>query len=225
MSRTPDPHAKIALLRAAEEVFATKGLVGAKVEEITRRAGTSKGAFYLHFESKDVAFREVVESFLARCHAVMQPPSDYPALPGGAPEMLEFCLARDVEMFDFLWQNRAILRILGGCQGPHVYLMETFRAGIATSCQAWVDVWKERGLYRREVDREVVATLLCGGYHELVHKMLASVERPPIGEWLREAQGAFVRGLGTPTLIEAVVADADALERADREPRRTRRRA
>jgi AcrR family transcriptional regulator len=225
MSRNPDPHAKIALLRAAEEVFAMKGLVGAKIEEITRRAGTSKGAFYLHFESKDVAFREVVESFLARCHAVMQPPSAYPALPSTAPEMLDFWLSRDIEMFDFLWQNRAILRILGGCQGPHVYLMETFRAGIATNCQSWLAVSKDLGFYRRELDQEVVATLICGAYHELVHKMLASTERPPIGEWLREAQSAFVRGLGTPKLIEAVVADAEALEKADREPRRARRRA
>jgi hypothetical protein len=103
--------------------------------------------------------------------------------------------------------------------------METFRAGIASSCQAWLEIWKERGLFRRELDQEVVATLICGAYHELVHKMLASTERPPIGEWLREAQSAFVRGLGTPQLIAAAVADAEALEKADREPRRARRRA
>ena len=69
MSRTPDLMAPVALLRTAEEVFAEKGLEGARVEEIARRAKVSKGAFYLHFESKEEAFREVVESFLARALA------------------------------------------------------------------------------------------------------------------------------------------------------------
>ncbi|MEO8877136.1 MAG: helix-turn-helix domain-containing protein, partial [Polyangiaceae bacterium] len=63
MSRTADPKAKIALLRSAEVVFAERGLTSARIEEITKRAGLSKGAFYLHFESKEVAFRQVVESF------------------------------------------------------------------------------------------------------------------------------------------------------------------
>src|SRR5262245_61613572 len=66
MGRPADPHAKIDLLRAAEAVFVEHGLDQAKVEEITDRAGRSKGAFYLHFESKEDCFRQIVETFLAR---------------------------------------------------------------------------------------------------------------------------------------------------------------
>ena len=43
MSRVADPTTRISLLRAAEEVFAKKGLEAAKVEDIAKRAGCSKG--------------------------------------------------------------------------------------------------------------------------------------------------------------------------------------
>ena len=66
MPRPADPNAKIDLLRAAEAVFVERGLDNAKVEEITERAGHSKGSFYLHFDSKEDAFRQIVESTLAR---------------------------------------------------------------------------------------------------------------------------------------------------------------
>src|SRR4051794_27973484 len=55
VSRVADPKSKSALIRAAEEVFADRGIAGAKVEDIARSAGLSKGAFYLHFESKEAA--------------------------------------------------------------------------------------------------------------------------------------------------------------------------
>src|SRR5487761_2613854 len=130
MSRTPDPTTKIQLLAAAEQVFAARGLALAKVEEITRRAGTSKGAFYLHFESKDEAFKQVVESFLARLASRLPAPTDVPG--GGATpeEALAFWRAADTDLYEFLWQNRAIVSILQGCQGDHVYLVEAFHEEI-----------------------------------------------------------------------------------------------
>ena len=78
MSRVADPTTRISLLRAAEEVFAKKGLEAAKVEDIAKRAGCSKGAFYLHFEGKEEAFLQVVESFLARCDGMVAEPADLP---------------------------------------------------------------------------------------------------------------------------------------------------
>src|SRR6476659_7883992 len=127
MSRTADPTAKIALLRAAEEVFAAKGLTAAKVEEIAHRAGLSKGAFYLHFASKEEALKQVVESFLARAASILKGPDAFTDLPSDPHEMLEHWLDRDVEIYEFLWQNRGILRILHGCSGPYPYLIEAFR--------------------------------------------------------------------------------------------------
>jgi AcrR family transcriptional regulator len=40
------------LLRAAVDLYSAKGFGGASVEDVVRRAGVTKGAFYHHFESK-----------------------------------------------------------------------------------------------------------------------------------------------------------------------------
>jgi len=57
------------LLEAAIEVFAEKGFAAARLEEVARRAGVSKGTAYLYFPTKEALFkaaiREVVVTRLA----------------------------------------------------------------------------------------------------------------------------------------------------------------
>lgn len=50
------------LIDAAFEVFSDQGLEGARLDEIARRAGVSKGTIYLYFASKEELFRAVVEA-------------------------------------------------------------------------------------------------------------------------------------------------------------------
>ena len=204
MSRVADPTAKITLLRAAEQVFAERGLAGAKVEEIARRAGVSKGAFYLHFESKEAALKQLVESFLARCKSFFAPPSAYPGLPNDPAELFQFTLERDVQIYEFLWQNRAFLRILPSCQGAHDYLVIAFRAEIAEVTREWVDHWRSEGIFRKDVDADLAATLIGGAYHELSIRLFGMERRPPLEEWLRFALETFFRAYGTSEMVAAV---------------------
>lgn len=53
------------IVDAAFAVFAEKGFAAAKLDEIARRAGVSKGAVYLYFETKEDVFRAVVEQAIA----------------------------------------------------------------------------------------------------------------------------------------------------------------
>lgn len=48
------------ILDAALEVFAERGLADARLEDIAKRAGLSKGTIYLYFANKEELFREVV---------------------------------------------------------------------------------------------------------------------------------------------------------------------
>ncbi|HEV8407280.1 MAG TPA: helix-turn-helix domain-containing protein, partial [Sphingomicrobium sp.] len=50
---------------AALEVFAEKGFAAAKLDEIARRAGVSKGTLYLYFADKEQLFRAVVRDSIA----------------------------------------------------------------------------------------------------------------------------------------------------------------
>jgi len=54
------------ILEAALEVFAERGLAGARVEDIASRAGVSKGTVYLYFSGKEELFREAVQDKVTR---------------------------------------------------------------------------------------------------------------------------------------------------------------
>ncbi|MGZ6142317.1 MAG: TetR/AcrR family transcriptional regulator [Myxococcales bacterium] len=51
-----------AISAAAEEVFASKGLREARMEEIAARAGVSVGTVYNHFEDREALLGELIES-------------------------------------------------------------------------------------------------------------------------------------------------------------------
>ncbi len=53
------------IVQAALEVFAERGFAGARLDEIAAKAGISKGALYLYFETKDDIFRAVVREAVA----------------------------------------------------------------------------------------------------------------------------------------------------------------
>jgi AcrR family transcriptional regulator len=53
------------IVAAALEVFAERGFAAARLEDIAARAGVSKAALYLYFETKTDLFRAVVEQAVA----------------------------------------------------------------------------------------------------------------------------------------------------------------
>ncbi|HVZ68960.1 MAG TPA: TetR/AcrR family transcriptional regulator [Rhizomicrobium sp.] len=53
------------ILDAALAVFAEKGFSAARMEDISRRAGVTKGTIYLYFDSKEALFKALVRESLA----------------------------------------------------------------------------------------------------------------------------------------------------------------
>jgi AcrR family transcriptional regulator len=53
------------LLAAAREVFASQGVDGSTIQDITDAADVAKGSFYNHFDSKEAILRAVAEETLA----------------------------------------------------------------------------------------------------------------------------------------------------------------
>lgn len=51
---------------AAYAVFAEKGYAAARVEEVAKRAGVSKGLLYLYFKTKEELFKAVIKSVVIR---------------------------------------------------------------------------------------------------------------------------------------------------------------
>lgn len=62
-----DPEAvKADILKVAVEEFATHGLAGARIAEITRKTATSKRMIYYYFEDKEGLYRAALESEYGR---------------------------------------------------------------------------------------------------------------------------------------------------------------
>lgn len=57
-----------ALLKAAASIFAEKGLNGATIDEIAKRAGVTKGAIYSHFEGREDLLVQSCRSALQSFH-------------------------------------------------------------------------------------------------------------------------------------------------------------
>ena len=124
MARAANPNLKTQLVDAATEIFATHGLAAARVSDITDRAGASKGAFYLHFPSKEAAYLEIARGFLDQLLVLMrcQDESMGEAFAVGA---LDRVADADRQFMDFLWQHRRPLAmVLGGAVGTSYAFMQ-----------------------------------------------------------------------------------------------------
>jgi AcrR family transcriptional regulator len=210
MSRLADHRAKIELLRAAEAEFAEHGLASAKVEAITARAGVSKGAFYLHFESKEDCYRRIVEGFIAHFATCIEPP-EYLAgeLSRTMSELEAKVRPHDVAILEFCWQNRALLRMLlaGGGGTPYAYLVDEFRERTRNQSEDWIRRGIEHGLYRRDVDAVIVAALVSGAYDHLIRDLIRQDKKPDIEAWSRQLFDLFTRGLLAHHEVERPVSD------------------
>src|ERR1700744_4649774 len=69
-----------AILAAAEQVFADKGIRAARVEEIAHRAGVAVGTVYNHFEDRESLLSALVEESRAELAGRLQAADD-PAQP------------------------------------------------------------------------------------------------------------------------------------------------
>src|SRR5436190_23218582 len=71
------------LLAKGRELFATQGIKKANVEDLTKAANISKGAFYLFFNSKEELFFELLGQFEDEYHNKLV---EAAAQPGGSPQ-------------------------------------------------------------------------------------------------------------------------------------------
>jgi AcrR family transcriptional regulator len=208
MPRPSDPHAKSRLLEAAEKVFCDKGLDHAKVEDITTAAGLSKGAFYLHFASKADAFSELVSRVLAHLGALLdEAECDCgAALDQGLPSFFSYCLAKDVAIYEFLWKNRALVRVVleGGRSADQLHLIEDFALRAQKQTENFLRVGQKAGLYRQDLEVEGAAAFIAGGYDRLARQLVREKKKPDLHKLLLDVQRLLIRGLGSPIAISTI---------------------
>ncbi len=199
MARPVDPNAKVELLRAAEAVFVERGLEKARVEEITARAGRSKGSFYLHFASKEEAFRQIVEAMVARLASFLDcmeldAPRDLPI-----EDTLHHLREREVDLFEFLWANRGLMRMLlqGGGGAQFAHLIDAFAERARERTNDSLRLGIEAGQYREDVDVEIASFAIAGAYDRLARELVRLDKKPDFRAWILAIQRFFLAGLAT----------------------------
>jgi TetR/AcrR family fatty acid metabolism transcriptional regulator len=156
--RREDTRAK--LLEAATCVLARSGFERATLDEIVREAGFSKGAFYVHFDSKDDLFWAMLEERISRQQEAFRRAVDY---------------SKSMD-----YNVRTILSAVFGLLGEdplwgslfmefhaHAARNELVRRRLGTMYERWrqliVDILSisvETGRMRRDADLELMATVL-----------------------------------------------------------------
>ncbi|HEY7956128.1 MAG TPA: helix-turn-helix domain-containing protein [Polyangia bacterium] len=205
MSRPADPNAKIDLLRAAEAVFVARGLDLARVEDITERAGRSKGAFYLHFGSKEDAFRQIVETMLARlADCIDEAAGDLEAESGldGAPLFFQRWRDKDLEIFEFIWQNRGVVRLLleGGKSAAFGYLIDEFAERSRRHTVRMLSWGVRQRMFRGDLDVELASLVIAGAYDRVARELVRRTRRPELARMLGEVQRLLLAGVQSRAL-------------------------
>jgi AcrR family transcriptional regulator len=218
--RKPDPDARRKLLLAARAAFGEVGVDAARIEDITSVAGLSKGSFYLHFESKEAAFAELVGGFFAvmdemvadhhehiaelRARIGNPTPEDWRALTPRLRAFAELDHANTVRVLKTLWRHRDVLRCILEQSGPRAHLVERFFEVSRQTLSRNLEEAISAGGLRGDLDQDLVSEVLIGMYVQLGRRMIRAAERPDFEHWARTVNVLVVEGLavrppGVPT--------------------------
>jgi AcrR family transcriptional regulator len=196
MGRPPRPELHDALLDAARGEFAARGLERARVEDVARRAGVSKGAFYLHFASKEEAFEEILQRFmgamedqaLRREEAELAFRQDNITTPEAElrHRQVEFDCAAEIGILETLWRNRHVLAVIEGVGGSRYHrAVSDFRRRMQAFVTARMAEKQASGWIRKDLDAALMGDIIVGTYEGFARRMAAMNDRPDLESWLR----------------------------------------
>jgi len=206
MARPARPGTHEALLEAARVEFARAGLGAARVEDIARRAGVSKGAFYLQFRTKEDAFLEILQRFIGELEGLATRREEAIgrlwATPAAGPAALEARLeaeiALDVELLELLWRHRQLVPAVDGAAGSRsAALAADFLRRLRALTAERLRARQAAGQLRRDVDAAVAADVIMGSYEDFGRRMARLREKPDLAGWARAFLIIVYQGLLT----------------------------
>src|SRR5438128_8120068 len=201
MPRPADPNAKEALIAAARAEFAKRGLRGARIEDITAACGLSKGAFYLHFSSKETLFGELLDAFAGeiarsaeRRRADMDAfiaqygPISRRDVVESTPayrRMLELETCEDLRVLEHMWEYRDVVGVLlTGTQGTE------FEGAVWQMTDREIERVKEtfnkfqcNHACRTDIPPEIFGSMIVGTYLLLGMRMSRMAKKPDLRDW------------------------------------------
>lgn len=216
MARPADPSARDTLIAAARGEFVKHGIRGARIEDITSVARLSKGAFYLHFQSKEELFGELVEGLLAGLETYGEAREQLSAAvvtSGGeltadelrrrtprACDFLDRELELDVATLELMWEHRDIMDVLiRGSQGtPFEGLMWQIVDRELVRLTDQISGQGGSPGEAVELPVDLLASLIVGTYLLLGKRMVSLSEKPDLRTWAAALQRLLHEGTPLP---------------------------
>jgi TetR/AcrR family transcriptional regulator, transcriptional repressor for nem operon len=191
MARTkPAEQRRADLLEAGTALFLANGVAATSLEDITRRAGVSKGLFYLYFRSKEDLLLALQDQFSAELAARIRTATDRVA---DWPAKLDACVDA---IFDSYHERHDLHEVLfrhGGHvsashQASHALTLDAIRDLLASG--------KAAGVFDLE-DPEATAVMCWASTHAF-DRASHSQSAPADARLVRAARQLFRRAAGVP---------------------------
>ena len=138
------------ILDAALKVFAQKGFAAARMDDIAKEAGVTKGTIYLYFENKEAVFKSLVREAVGTTLASVT--ADVRAYQGSASLLLRMILTRITQLL--VDSNKFVLpKIVIGESSNFPWLAEFYRFEIIEKGLQLLMSLIERGIAQGEFRR------------------------------------------------------------------------
>ncbi|MFL5344091.1 MAG: helix-turn-helix domain-containing protein [Hyalangium sp.] len=213
MPRPADPNARASLISAARAEFVKKGLRGARIEDITAACGLSKGAFYLHFSSKEALFGEVVGTVKERLDVLGQErleqmerfyaehghlnAKELASRSERYERLVQLETELDLRALELMWDYRDVMHVLlRGSQGTDFESLFSVMVDAEVERVA-TDFRRLSGskASRADVSPTLFGTVIVGAYSLLVQQMSRMREKPDLASWASDLQRIFREGV------------------------------
>jgi AcrR family transcriptional regulator len=136
------------IIEAARAVFVERGFGAAKVEEIAKRAGASKGTVYLYFPTKEALFEAVMR---VNVLSVIESAAAAINADDSVPAPIQLRLVMETFYREFVATDRKRLMHLMIAEGPHFpALLEFYHRDVVSRGMFLLTQLIERGMRRGE---------------------------------------------------------------------------
>lgn len=163
------------LLRAARDVFATKGFHDAKIDDIVAAANVAKGTFYLYFQDKRSVFSELVDGLFTRIGTAIlhvDPGSDIEA------QVKHNIRAIVAVLLDEPKLTTILLSYAAGLDPEFGAKIESFYAGVKLLLEESLKEGQDLGIVARG-DAGLYATFTIGALKEILFETVSGARVRP----------------------------------------------
>jgi TetR/AcrR family transcriptional regulator, fatty acid metabolism regulator protein len=210
-----------AILRAATDVFASRGFFNSQVADVARAAGVAAGTVYLYFKSKDdllvSIFERTMREWIAEGRACVAPITD--------PVERLRAIAR--VHLDRMGRDRSLAIVFQVELRQSTKFMERFST---TGLREYLGIIREvivdgqaAGVFRREINPTLAAKLFFGGLDEMATNWILSTRQYALASDADAIVDLFTHGFQNHAAAPAARPEAPAARARRRsEPRRSR---